>query len=336
MKRVGIRDVADRAGVAVGTVSRVLNDHPSVSDNVRNSVKTVIDEMGYRPDPFARSMRSKVSRLIGIVIPDLVNPFFAEVVQHAERAAAENDHNIIFMTSFDDVMKESDRLAQLAGRKVDGIILVPSNGFHEAKPRINVPVVVLDRLIEGYPGIAADHCQGAKLAADFVLGLGHCRIGVISGPSGSVASTQRLSGYISVLETGAGGAAPHVSATVAEASFDYEGGYEAGIRLLSGASKERPTAILASSDQQAIGLLRAAHQLGIPVPAALTVVGFDGIPLSNMTTPRLTTVRQPIAAIATAAVEALLGRRSLPGEDTPLLFECDLVEGETFHKYNPD
>ena len=333
MKRVGIRDVAERAGVAVGTVSRVLNEHPSVSDDVRNSVKTVIDEMGYRPDPLARGMRSKVSRLIGIVIPDLVNPFFAEIVQYAERAASENDHNIIFMTSFDDITKESDRLAQLAGRKVDGIILVPSNGFHKTKPRINVPVVVLDRLITGYPGIAADHHQGARLAAEFVVRLGHLRVGVISGPSDSVTSTERLNGYLSVLGARDCGRGSKISPTVAEASFDYMGGYEAGLRLLSAAEGERPTAILASSDQQAIGLLRAAHHLGITVPAALTIVGFDGIPLSNMTTPRLTTVRQPIAAIAKAAVEALLGRRPLPDEDVPLLFECDLVEGETFSRF---
>src|SRR6185437_14048672 len=106
MAKSGIKDVAKRAGVAVGTVSRVLNEHPSVTADVRARVKAVIAELGSRPDPFARSMRSKVSRLIGIVIPDLTNPFFAELVQCAERAAADYDHNVIFMSSFDDAAKE--------------------------------------------------------------------------------------------------------------------------------------------------------------------------------------------------------------------------------------
>ena len=336
MKKVGIRDVAKRAGVATGTVSRVLNGHASVAQDVRDSVGKVIAELGYRPDPHARSMRSGVSRLIGIVIPNLSNPFFAEVVQGAEQAAALGGYNVIFMTSFDDVTKEADRLAQLAGRKVDGIILVPSDGFHATKPALNLPLVVLDRLIKDYPGVAADHRQGAKLGAEYLLKLGHRRIGIVSGPFDSVPANDRLGGYLEAVEAFNGRNAQQCSTTIVEAAFDYEGGLRAGNYLLAQARNERPTAILASSDQQAIGCMRAAYDLGIPIPAALSIMGFDGISLSNMTTPRLTTIRQPIAKIAAAAVEVILGIRDFPTDGKPVLLECILSEGETTSPPQPD
>lgn len=329
MKKIGIRDVAKRAGVATGTVSRVLNGHASVTQDVRDNVRKVVEELGYRPDPHARSMRSKVSRLIGIVIPNLSNPFFAEVVQSAEQAAALHGYNVIFMTSHDDVSKEADRLEQLAGRKVDGIILVPSDGFHATKPLLGLPLVVLDRLIKAYPGVAADHRQGARLGAEYLLQLGHRRIGIVSGPSNSVPANDRLGGYLEAMEAFNGRAGQCCSTTVIEAAFDYDGGLKAGSYFLAQARSERPTAILASSDQQAIGCMRAAYDLGIPIPAALSIVGFDGIPLSNMTTPRLTTIRQPITTVAAAAVEMILGIRGFPPVERPLLLECGFYEGET-------
>lgn len=336
MRKVGIREVAERAGVATGTVSRVLNGHPSVTEEVRARVKQVIETLGYMPDPLARSMRSKVSRLIGIVIPDLTNPFFSELVQSAEQAATDHGHNVIFMTSFDDVAKEADRLAQLAGRKVDGIILVPSNGFHAVKPPKGLPIVVVDRLMSAYPGVASDHRHGARLGVEHLLTLGHRRIGFISGPSGSTPANDRLAGYLDAIEQFSDAHHLPLAPMVAEATFDYESGRIAGNYLLARARDERPTAIFTSSDQQAIGCMRAAHDLGIPVPAALSIMGFDGIPLSKMTTPRLTTVRQPIPEIAATAVEILLGTRTLPDGGAPILFPCKLSEGDSTAPPQPD
>jgi LacI family transcriptional regulator len=188
---------------------------------------------------------------------------------------------------------------------------------------------VLDRLIKDYPGVAADHRQGARLGAEYLLRLGHRRIGIVSGPSDSVSANDRLGGYLEAVEAFHGNSGQSCSTMVVEAAFDYEGGLRAGSYLLAQARNERPTAILASSDQQAIGCMRAAYDLGIPIPAAISIVGFDGIPLSNMTAPRLTTIRQPIAAVATAAVEMILGSREFPAVDKPLLLECALLEGET-------
>ncbi|ARO28628.1 ribose operon regulator RbsR [Rhizobium sp. NXC14] len=335
MPKVGIRDVAKFAGVSTGTVSRVLNDHPAVTDELRARVRRIIDELGYMPDPSARSMRSKVSRLIGIVIPDLTNPFFSELVQSAEQAAASHGYNIIVMTSFDDAAKEADRIGQLTSRKVDGIILVPSNDFHRLKLPKGLPIVVVDRLMPGYSGIASDHRAGVRLGVEHLLQLGHRRIGFISGPRHSVPANDRLKGYLDAMgQPDDGGQIG--SPLIAEAAFDYESGRSAGNYLLARARSERPTAIFASSDQQAIGCMRAAHDLGIPIPAALSIVGFDGIPLASMTTPRLTTVKQPIQKIAAAAVAVLLNKQPTPGIGHPILLACALSQGETTAPPQPD
>lgn len=335
MPKVGIRDVAKLAGVSTGTVSRVLNDHPSVTDELRARVRSIIEQLGYMPDPSARSMRSKVSRLIGIIIPDLTNPFFSELVQSAEQAAAKHGYNIIVMTSFDRAAKEADRIGQLTSRKVDGIILVPSNDFHALKVPKGLPIVIVDRLLPGYSGIAADHRSGVRLGVEHLVKLGHHRIGFISGPKSSVPANDRLQGYLDAMKSANNGS-QSAAQLIAEAAFDYESGRSAGNYLLARARHERPTAVFASSDQQAIGCMRAAHDLGIPVPAALSIVGFDGIPLASMTTPRLTTVKQPIQQIAAAAVAVLLGKQDAPDLGKPLLLPCELSKGETTCAPQPD
>ncbi|MDV4158249.1 MULTISPECIES: LacI family DNA-binding transcriptional regulator [Rhizobium] len=339
MSKVGIREVAKLAGVSTGTVSRVLNDHPSVTKELRARVAAIIKDLGYTPDPSARSMRGKVSRLIGIVIPDLTNPFFAELVQSAEQAAANHGYNIIVMTSFDHAAKEADRIKQLTSRKVDGIMLVPSNDFHTLKLPKGLPIVVVDRLMPGYSGIAADHRDGVRLGVEHLLQLGHRRIGFISGPGHSVPANDRLRGYLDAIEQAgeqAGDTRTAGPPLIAEAAFDYESGRSAGNYLLARARNERPTAIFASSDQQAIGCMRAAHDLGIPIPAALSILGFDGIPLASMTTPRLTTVKQPIQDIAAAAVAVLLNKQTAPDLDNPILFACEILKGETTAPPQPD
>ena len=336
MPKVGIRDVAKLADVSTGTVSRVLNDHPSVTQELRARVNGIISELGYMPDPSARSMRSKVSRLIGIIIPDLTNPFFSELVQSAEQAAANHGYNIIVMTSFDHPAKEADRIGQLTSRKVDGIILVPSNDFHTLKLPKGLPIVVVDRLMPGYSGIASDHRNGVRLGVEHLLKLGHRRIGFISGPKHSVPANDRFKGYLDAMEQAGDSVQNAGPPLIAEAAFDYESGRSAGNYLLARARNERPTAIFASSDQQAIGCMRAAYDLGIPIPAALSIVGFDGIPLSSMTTPRLTTVKQPIQKIAAAAVAVLLNGQPAASVDNPILFACELSEGETTSAPQPD
>jgi LacI family transcriptional regulator len=240
------------------------------------------------------------------------------------------------MTSFDHAAKEADRIKQLTSRKVDGIMLVPSNDFHTLKLPKGLPIVVVDRLMPGYSGIAADHRNGVRLGVEHLLQLGHRRIGFISGPGHSVPANDRLRGYLDAIEQADDRTPMAGPPLIAEAAFDYESGRSAGNYLLARARNERPTAIFASSDQQAIGCMRAAHDLGIPIPAALSILGFDGIPLASMTTPRLTTVKQPIQDIAAAAVAVLLNKQTAPDLDNPILFGCEILKGETTAPPQPD
>lgn len=327
MAKIGIRDVAERAGVALGTVSRVLNDHPSVTPELRNRVKAVIEELQYHPDPNAQSMRSKTSRLLGIVVPDLTNPYFAELVQSVERSAAARGLSVIVMSSQEDAAAEADRIRALASRKVDGVVLVPTSGFHSVGAPKNLPLVIIDRAIEDRPLVAADHRAGARVAAEYLLSLGHRRIGIAAGPEASAPGRDRLAGFVDAIAAALG--SPPSADLVVRGAFDYESGRVAGLALLDRPPAERPTAVFASSDQQAIGCLRAAVDLGIPVPSHLSVVGFDGIFVTNVVTPRLTTVVQPIAEIADAAVAALVDPDRMPRAGEPLLFACRLVERES-------
>lgn len=329
MGRVGIREVAERAGVALGTVSRVLNDHPSVTPEVRRRVKAVIAELQYEPDANARGMRSKTSRLIGIVVPDLANPFFAELVQNVERAAQGFGHSVIMMSSQENAGVEGERIRSLASRKVDGIVVVPSNGFHEIAVPKGLPMILVDRVAGDHPAVTADHRAGARAAVEYLIGLGHRRIACIAGPAQSPPAADRLAGYEEAMNAHFGHDPDRSAALVVHASFDYEGGGAGGRALLARAPGARPTAVFASSDQQAIGCLRAASDLGLSVPRAVSVIGFDGIFVANVVTPRLTTVVQPAVEIAEAAVAALVGATPLPAVGRPLRLACRVVERES-------
>ena len=325
MKRpVDIRDVARKAGVSVGTVSRVVNGHPSVTMAKRERVQRTIAELRYRPDAFAQSLRKRTSNTIGVIIPDIRNPFFAEMMQCIEICARGLGYSVLFVSSHEDPQAEVDHIEAFAARKVDGILLLPSTGTTSAAISEGVPIIVVDRPIDGNPAVAADNRGGARLAAEYLLTLGHRQVACISGPMHSPTAKARLDGFLDVMT-------PHYRAVglpiedyVISCEFNYVAGQNAADVLLS-RTKPRPSAIFAGSDQQAIGALRAAADRGIAVPSELSVVGFDGILLSDLVTPRLTTIVQPVAKIAEAAVAMLLDASVSDAAKAPILLECQLA-----------
>jgi LacI family transcriptional regulator len=286
MTKIG--DVARRAGVSVGSVSRVINEHPTVTPATRERVKLAIRELGYVPNAIAGSLRSRRSKTIGLIIPDVTNPFFSELALHVERSAAAAGYNLILGNSDNSVDQETYYLHALAVRRVDGIILVPAN---ESSRSIEfaIPIVCVDREADRLPFVASDNRAGAKSAIEYLQRLGHHLIGCIAGPKA-----------LPILR--AAGVDP--AAYIVSTEFSYDSGYAATRRLMDVAP--RPTAIFASSDQQAIGGLRAAADLGLAVPGDLSIVGFDDIPLANLVMPRLTTVGQPVAEIGVLAMQLLL------------------------------
>lgn len=325
--RATIRDVARKAGVSVGTVSRVVNGHPSVTEAKKHAVLQVIAELGFQPDAAAQSLRRGTNRTLGVIVPDLRNPFFAELMQRIELRAKERGYSVLFASSDEQVDSEAELIANLVRRKVEGVVVVPSNRAETIANPDGVRLVVVDRHIAGHPFVATDHRSGARMAAEYLVSLGHQRIACISGPENSFVARERLAGFMDVMVARLAEAGLDPACCVISAPFDYEGGREAAKALLAD-NGPRPTAIFACSDQQAIGVLRAAFDRRIAIPGQLSVVGFDGILISDLVVPRLTTVVQPVASIANCATDLLIGGEPLDAA-ADHIFPCALALRET-------
>lgn len=305
-----IGDVARLAGVSLGTASRVMNGNPAVTPQLRERVLAAAAKLDYQPNVLARALRSSRTQSIGLILPDVTNPFFGELAKHVEQVAAAMNYTVMLANSNDNPKAEADYIKALTGRQVDGLLIVPCEETRSLPRDIKVPVVLVDRPLRGFSVVQCDHRGGATAVVQHLVSLGHRRIGCIAGPRHLNVARERYEGYRAV-------AAPiyrelgyNLTADTVTARFDYDCGYDAALKLLDRA--DRPTAVFASSDQQAIGALRAAADLDLKVPGDVSIAGFDAISLAKLVTPRLTTVAQPIAAIADIAVRTVLRVRE-PG-----------------------
>ncbi|MDO9416732.1 LacI family DNA-binding transcriptional regulator [Pararhizobium sp.] len=312
---ITIKDVAQHAGVSVGTVSRVLAKNSTVSEAIRLKVEGVIERLGYRPSSLGRNLRLNRTYLIGLLIPDITNPFFAELAKHVEMLASAEGYSVLLANTHDDPKAEQQQVEALLSRLPFGIILVPVSDSLINTIVAGTRTVTVDRPLRGHALVGVDNARGGYLAADHLLALGHRNLGYISGPSSTEVSRARRAGFVSrVSEFQAQNPGSVTEPQIVEGNFDYTSGEKLGRILLQSPPDRRPTAIATASDQQAIGLMRAAADMGIRVPQDLSIIGFDDIPLASLVFPRLTTIRQPIAEIARIALEAVLGRLSLQKE----------------------
>ncbi len=309
-----VKDVALLAGVSVGTVSRVLAGEAAVKPALRDKVRAAIDELGYRPNVAARALRTNRTNVVGLIIPDITNPFFAQLAASVETAAMKFGHMVMLATSHNDGEAERNHLKAFLDRSVDGIIVVAVSEGSLPQVETPVPIVSLDRRYGAIPLVSTDHAQAAALVVDHLHGLGHRRIAYIAGPQGSEAGRLRKEGFVArVKELTRPG--DEITLEIIPGRFDYASGESAAREVLARPAQLRPTAIAAASDQQAIGVLRAARDLRIDVPGALSVTGFDDINLADLVVPRLTTVRQPTDLLAQRAVEQLLGDKRPTGDE---------------------
>ncbi|KQQ55124.1 LacI family transcriptional regulator [Rhizobium sp. Leaf311] len=322
-----VKDVARDAGVSIGTVSRVLSKNATVNAGIRQRVEESIARLGYSPSSLGRSLRLNKSDIIALVIPDITNPFFADLAKHLEVLASAAGYSVLLANTHDDPEAEKTQVQSLLGRVPAGIVIAPvSNSFAGERLSKGVACVTVDRPLAGYSLVSVDNVEGGRLAAEHLLELGHRRIGYIAGPSTTEVSLQRLQGFrdeIVSAQTRLGG---EIQFTSVEGHFDYKSGEEMGRRLLSVPEEMRPTAIATANDQQAIGLLRCSRDMGIRVPEDLSIVGFDDIPLASLVLPRLTTIRQPVQQIAEIAVRAVLEQRSIDG---PILLPPSIITRES-------
>jgi len=303
-----MRDVAERAGVSVTTVSHVINETRPVSDELRQRVLSAIEELGYQPNVLARSLRRGKTHTIGVIVPDSVNPFFAEVARGIEDASFEHGYNVILCNSDGDLDKELLYTNVLAEKQVDGILFVAAGVSTEnirALQARRMPLVVVDRKIPGVSvdEVLTDNARGGYLAARHLLDLGHRRIGCITGPSDVTPSAERVTGYRRALEEAG---IPVDKTLIVKGDFQYESGHQATCQLLS--TDDPPTAVFACNDLMAIGTISAAVELGRKVPVDLSVVGFDDVRLASFTNPSLTTVVQPKYEMGVLAATMLLER----------------------------
>ena len=303
-----IKHVAARAGVSFTTVSHVLNGTRRVCESARERVERAVAEMGYAPSAVARALKMSETCILGVLVPNITNPFFAELTRGIEDCCRRTDYSVFLCNSDDDPARQSRYLQTLLERRVDGLLLAAAAGEASALAQrlssTRVPTVVVDRPI---PGLAADlvrvdHQAGARLAVEYLLGLGHRAIACLSGPSEFAVSRARVAGWREALTHGGVAIDP---GWLLEGDFSAAAGHALASRVLA---RGGVTAIFASNDLLAIGALRAAAERGVAVPSALSVIGFDGIDLGAYAYPALTTVGHPIRAMGEAAAEVLIAR----------------------------
>jgi LacI family transcriptional regulator len=300
---VTIQDVAKTAGVSVSTVSRVLNGKLDVASETQDRIRSVIDDLGYTTNLAARSMRSFKKNMVGLIMPDIAYPFAVEVMKGVNRAIAESEFDLIVYTT-GDVRKsgrashEQKYVSLLNNSITDGTIIVaPVTGEFSTE----APIVSIDPLMSNpnYASVHATNYQGATDVMNYLMGLGHKRIGFISGRSELESSNRRFMGFRDALEQAG---LPVAEELIASGDYTTETGVKCARELLS--LEKPPTAIFASNDQSAMGVFQAAQEQGLRIPDDLSVVGFDNIMESKYM--GLTTVDQFISEMGFVATQMLI------------------------------
>lgn len=307
-----IREVAQRAGVSPSTVSHVINQTRYVSEDVTGRVRRAMKELGYRPNMLARSLRRGETRTVGMILPDSSNPYFAELGHAIESCVFNHGYSLILCNSEGDREKEAFYTRVLMEKQVDGVLFI-SSGYEDdsIQPLLEngIPLVVIDRICGDLEVdvVLTDNYQGGYEAGSYLAGLGHRRMGMITGPTRVTPSAERETGFRQALSEQGLGLDENL---IASGTFNANTGYKAAKTLLS--NPHPPEAIFASNDMMAVGALRAAHELGLSVPGDLSLVGFDDIELASYVVPPLTTIAQPKDEIGKAAVELIIRRITEP------------------------
>lgn len=306
VRRATRKDVARIAGTSVAVVSYVVNNGPRpVASETRERVLRAIDATGYRPDPTARTLVSGVSGVLGIIVPDISNTFFAALAHAIDEAAHKKSKRLLLGDSAEGPVREAELVEEFIRRRVDGLLYVGLERREnlEAAYAAGIPVVILDRLADDSPAasVVIDNEGGAHAATMHLIEHGYSEVGIISGPADLSTTIDRFSGWRRAMLQSKLAVNDEWNIS---APFTKSGGLSAGRALFS--RERRPRAVFASNDQQAVGLLVAAAERGIRVPEDLAVFAFDGTPDTEFSVPGLSTVAQPLEDIAHHAIELIV------------------------------
>jgi LacI family transcriptional regulator len=330
-RSITIRDVAKKSGVSVSTVSRVLNGKVDVAKATKNHVLKIIDELGYSTNLAARSMRSQKKNLIGLIMPDIAYPYAIEIMKGVNQAIAESEFDLLVYTSGDvrkrgHVTSEQKYITLLAKSISDGVIVVAPVA---SEYNIDKPIVSIDPVMSNptYPSVHATNYEGSTEAMEYLIGLGHQRIGFIGGRVELESANQRLAGYRNALEKAG---IPIDEQLIVSGDYTTKTGIEGGQRLLL--LEDRPSAIFASNDQMAMGVYQIAEKLDLQIPGDFSLVGFDNIPESKYL--GLTTVDQFISEMGYAATQMLIRIiNEVPEENQTLKIRTQLVVRNSCRPY---
>lgn len=301
-----IKEVAAAAGVSVATVSRVLNGNPDVNAELRARVVAAVAQMGYRPNGAARSLRTRATLVLGIIISDITNPFFTAMVRGVEDAAQEAGYSVILANADEDLDKESRYVEVAVAEQMAGVVLSPASSTQTRLDMLTerkIPVVTVDRRLRGgrVDSVTINNRQVAQQATTHLIEQGCDRIGFIAGPSATSTARERLAGYTAAIR-----AAGRIvdESLIASADFRIDGGYEATRELLR--LPQAPDGLLVSNNLMTIGALDALDEAGLETPHDIAFVGFDEMAWAMGNRSRLTAVQQPTYEIGRRAAELLL------------------------------
>ena len=307
-RSVTIKDVAAHAEVSVATVSAVINENKYVSPELVQRVQASIAILGYQRNSFARGLKTQLSHCIGLIIPDLANPFYTNIARGAEDVAHAHDYSLILGNTDDDPEKEKKYLQLLDSKQADGLIIAVTNysyAYLQSLPIQNLALVSIDRSLFdlGIDTVLVENKEGARSAVEHLIALGHRRIGLLTGARGIAPTEERLVGYTEALETHGISVDP---ALIVTTRARVEGGEWGASKLLS--LEEPPTAIFMMDGTMAIGALQTLERLGLRCPEDIAIASFDDFVWASVMRPRLTVVDQPTYEIGQQAARLLFDR----------------------------
>ena len=320
-----IREVAKLAGVSPATVSRVMNGTANVNEEKRKRVEAAIQETGFQPNELARALYKKSSKMIGMIVPDIENPFFSELAKAVEDTAYQNGYRILLCSSGGDGEKEAVNIQMFHQLRADGIIVM-TNCVETGKVLADcpIPVVLVDRKLEGLKEnafVGADNYKGGCLAAEHLVECGCKNIVCMKEPAGYSSSKRRYEGYQKVCQ----------KYGLKEKNIDCHYNYESGLRAAEEMLKKYPEVdgVIAGNDIVAMSVYKVLARHGKKVPREVQLVGFDDVGFGKLFIPELTTIHQPIQEMGHLAAEIIL--KAVNGEpyEKKNIFDVELVERET-------
>jgi len=325
-----IKDVAARADVSIATVSRALNNPDTIKPETLKRIQNAITELNYRRNDQARSLKAKQSKLVGVLIPDILNPFFARIVRGVENFLNQNDFTAIICDSEEDSFKEERYISRLLEQRIEGLIFIPA---HEKSIAANymakskIPTVYIDRYISNeIDSVKCNNFSGISLLVAQFIKEGYTKIASIAGPLNTLPGRERYDAFLQVMKNNG----LNVNKDYLKISdFSMEGGFKEAKALLS--MKSPPEAIIVHNNTMAIGALRAIKQMGLKIPSQIAISAFDEVNLYDLMQPSLTIVIQPAEEMGKVAAKMLINRMSgklaIPAQE--IIFEPNLIVGES-------